>query len=74
MVLLEDLSVDAVCICIITLLEQTDENLPAEHHWRCGLFNSTSGRERLLEVLADYPASIQEVLAAWGDTPITTED
>jgi len=74
MILLENLCMDAVCICIITPLEQADESLPAEHHWRCGLLNSLSGRERLLEVLADYPKSIHDVLATWGDSPTVIED
>ena len=75
MIQLENLTTDAVEICIIKFCEDSDNpDIPSETHWRCGLLNSISGRERLLEVLAVYPESIQEVLATWGDSPTVIED
>ena len=75
MVDIENLTTDAVEICIIKLCEDSgNPDIPSETHWRVGLPNSMYGRERLLEVLADYPDSIRDVLATWGDSPTVTED
>jgi len=75
MVEIENLTADAVEICIINPCgDNGNPDIPNETHWRCGLLNSPAGRVRLLEVLADYPESIKEVLTTWGDKPTATED
>ena len=75
MVEIENLTTEAAEICIIHPCEGNgNPNIPSETHWRCGLLNSPAGRERLLEILADYPESIKEVLATWGDKPTETDD
>ena len=75
MIQLDNLTTDAVEICIISLCEGSENSdIPSEKHWRVGLLNSSSGRERLHEVLTNYPESQQEVLVAWGDSPTVIED
>ena len=75
MVQLENLTTDAVEICIIKLCEDSGSpDIPSESHWRVGLLNSEYGRQRLHEVLECYPEALHEILATWGKTPTTTED
>jgi len=74
MIILENLTPESVEICIITFAdENADPDTPPESHWRIGLCNSTNGRQRLVEVLGEYPIDLQEVMAVWGEMPLIDE-
>ena len=74
MVEIENLTADAVEICIIKLCEDSGSpDIPSESHWRVGLLNSEYGRQRLHEVLESYPDELQAVMSAWGDSPTIIE-
>jgi len=80
-----DLDRESVSICFITNLNPQmrsavdageDEDCPepnfGDRH-RIGLLNSVRDRPRLMELLADHPNELQQVLGIWGDAP-TIED
>ena len=75
MVQIENLTTDAVEICIINVCEGSGDNPhnPGETHWRVGLLNSGYGRQKLHEVLEKYPDILQTVMSTWGDTPMADE-
>jgi len=75
MVQIENLTADAVEICIINVCEGSGDNShnPGETHWRVGLLNSGYGRHKLHEVLENYPDTLQTVMATWGDAPVADE-
>jgi len=80
MVQIENLTTDAVEVCIINLCtdsgdseKSNDLNNPNETHWRVGLLNSEYGRQRLHEVLEGYSNTLQAVLSSWGDHPSIDE-
>jgi len=73
---LENLEPDSVNVLIVEKETITDNDIKTEREasrWRAALQNTAAGRIQLQEILVDYPDSLEEVLAVWGDKPTVFE-